>query len=131
SSRFMFVPHRSFMPDRDDPPVVNLPVNVGIIKAKNGDITLYDTGWKQLGYIYDWNTSCCWHPIRSDEYPGKIGQMELIGLDPNSVKHIVLGHGHWDHAGQLREFPNATVYIQRSEERRVGKESRCRWSRDH
>ena len=46
SSRFMDVPHRSFEPDRGVPATVNLPVNIGIILAKNGDITLYDTGWK-------------------------------------------------------------------------------------
>src|SRR3989442_12958959 len=62
SSRFMAVPHRSCQPDRGDPPVVNLPVNIGIIKAKNGDITLYDTGWKQKSYIYDWNGGWCYPP---------------------------------------------------------------------
>ena len=60
SSRFLNVPHRAFMPDVGDPPLIDLPVNVGIIKAPNGDITLYDSGWKQLAYIFDWNTSCCW-----------------------------------------------------------------------
>ena len=49
----MNVPHRSFTPDVGDPSTVDLPVNVGIIKAKNGDITLYDSGWKQLNYIFD------------------------------------------------------------------------------
>jgi hypothetical protein len=39
-------------------------VNVGIIKAANGDITLYDSGWKQLAYIFDWNTSCCWYGLK-------------------------------------------------------------------
>src|SRR2546421_1866194 len=62
SSRFMDVPHRSFMPDRGDPDIVNLPVNVGIILAKNGDITLYDTGWMQRSYIYDWNGGGCGKP---------------------------------------------------------------------
>src|SRR5688572_25774516 len=36
SSRFMDVPFRAFMPDRGDRPTVDLPVNVGIIKAANG-----------------------------------------------------------------------------------------------
>jgi len=31
------------------------------------------------------------------------------------VETIVLGHGHWDHAGQLSSFPNAVVYIQKEE----------------
>src|SRR5438309_182202 len=111
SSRFMDVPHRSFMPDRGDPDIVNLPVNVGIILAKNGDITLYDTGWMQRSYIYDWNSGCCDKPLRD--------QMISIGLDPNHVKHMVIGHGHWDHAGQISEFPQATLYVQKEELKQI------------
>lgn len=107
SSRFLNVPHRAFQPDVGDPPFVDLPVNVGIIKAPNGDITLYDSGWKQLGYIFDWNTSCCWYGLRN--------QMNAIGLDADRVVAIVIGHGHWDHAGQLSEFPNAVLYVQKQE----------------
>ncbi len=44
SSRFLNVPHRAFQPDVGDPAFVDLPVNVGIIKAANGDVTLYDSG---------------------------------------------------------------------------------------
>jgi len=111
SSRFMNVPHRAFMPDVGDPPFVDLPVNVGIIKAPDGDITLYDSGWKQLAYIFDWNTSCCWAAIRS--------QMRAIGLDPNRVVRIIIGHGHWDHSGQLSEFPNAVLYVQKEELKQI------------
>jgi glyoxylase-like metal-dependent hydrolase (beta-lactamase superfamily II) len=111
SSRFMDVPHRAFEPDRGVPPTVNLPVNLGIIKAANGDLTLYDTGWKQRSYIYDWNSGCCDKPIRD--------QMVSIGLDPNRVKHIVIGHAHWDHAGQISEFPGATLYVQKEELRQI------------
>src|SRR6266540_3265873 len=57
SSRFMNVPHRAFTPDVGEPPFVNLPVNVGIIKGPDGEITLYDSGWKQLAYIFDWTGS--------------------------------------------------------------------------
>ncbi len=107
SSRFMDVPYRAFAPDKGDPPFVNLPVNVGIIKAPDGSITLYDSGWKQLAYIFDWNSSCCWQDLRF--------QMAAIGLDPSDVTRIVVGHGHWDHAGQLSSFPNAVLYIQKEE----------------
>ena len=64
SSRFINVPTRAFMPDVGTPATVDLPVNIGIIKSPDGQITLYDSGWKQLGYIFDWNTSCCWAAIR-------------------------------------------------------------------
>jgi glyoxylase-like metal-dependent hydrolase (beta-lactamase superfamily II) len=116
SSRFVNVPFGSFMPDRDfispttpkhDIQFIDFPVNLGIIKGPDGSITLYDSGWKQLAYIFDWNTSCCWDDLRH--------QMEMIGLDPHSVTRIVLGHGHWDHAGQIDSFPGATVFIQKEE----------------
>jgi len=88
-----------------------LPVNVGIIEGPDGTLTLYDSGWKQLAYIFDWNTSCCWWGIRN--------QLTAIGHDPTKVTRIVLGHGHWDHAGQLSEFPNAVVYIQKEELKQI------------
>ena len=111
SSRFLNVPTLAFMPDVSTPPTVDLPVNVGIIKAPNGDITLYDAGWKQLDYIFDLNTSCCWKGIRD--------QMTAIGLNPNRVVRIIIGHGHWDHSGQLSEFPNAVLYVQKEELKQI------------
>ena len=112
SSRFLKVPHGAFMPDRAGlNNTIDLPVNIGIIKAPDGQITLYDTGWKQLAYIFDWNTSCCWKGLRE--------QMSAIGLDPNAVTRMVVGHGHWDHSGQLSEFPNAVLYIQKEELKQI------------
>jgi len=111
STRFVGVPFRSFMPDRGDKPTVDLPVNVGIIKGPDGKLGLYDSGWKQLHYIFDLNTSCCWAPIRQ--------QMMAIGLNPNDVEWIVIGHGHWDHAGQISEFPNAILYVQKEELKQI------------
>jgi glyoxylase-like metal-dependent hydrolase (beta-lactamase superfamily II) len=120
SSRFVNVPFGSFMPDRDfisvstprhDIQFIDLPVNVGIIKGEDGTITLYDSGWKQLAYIFDWNTSCCWWDLPN--------QMRNIGLDPDAVTRIVVGHGHWDHAGQLSSFPDAVLYIQKEELKQI------------
>ena len=112
SSRFVGVPFGSFMPDRDfispstprhDIQFIDFPANVGIIKGKDGKITLYDSGWKQLAYIFDWNTSCCWWDLPD--------QMKNIGLNPDDVIRIVIGHGHWDHSGQLDSFPNAVLSL--------------------
>jgi glyoxylase-like metal-dependent hydrolase (beta-lactamase superfamily II) len=121
SSRFVnqafggFMPDRAFIPGSTDPrhdiPLIDFPVNVGIIKGKDGKITLYDSGWKQLAYIFDWNTSCCWWDLPN--------QMKSIGLDPDAVTRIVIGHGHWDHAGQLDSFPNAVLYVQKEELKQI------------
>jgi glyoxylase-like metal-dependent hydrolase (beta-lactamase superfamily II) len=116
STRFINVAFGSFMPDRDfvntstprhDIQFIDFPANVGIIKGPDGKITLYDSGWKQLAYIFDWNTSCCWWDLPD--------QMRSIGLNPDDVVRIVIGHGHWDHAGQLDSFPNAVLYVQKEE----------------
>jgi len=31
------------------------------------------------------------------------------------VTKAVIGHAHWDHAGQLSDLPNATLYVQKAE----------------
>jgi glyoxylase-like metal-dependent hydrolase (beta-lactamase superfamily II) len=85
-------------------------VKVGILKDKRGNITLYDAGWKQLDYL-KMTGSCCWAPIRQ--------QMEAIGLNPDRVVRIITGHSHWDHSGQLSDFPNAVLYVQKEELKQI------------
>src|SRR5260370_8838205 len=46
-------------------------------------------------------------------------ELHDLGIDPSQVTKIVIGHAHWDHAGQLDDFPNATLYVQREELRGV------------
>jgi len=115
SSRFMGVPYGAFMPDRAFVPgskeannninTVDLPVNVGVIKCGK-ELILYDTGWKQQDY-QKMTGSEHWAPLPD--------QLKLLGFSANDVTKIVIGHGHWDHAGQLMDFPNAVLYVQREE----------------
>ena len=115
SSRFMKVPMGSFMPDRAFIPgstdwkhninTVDLPVNVGVIKC-GSELILFDSGWKQQEYHKMTGTEH-WAPLPD--------QLKALGFDANNVTKIVIGHGHWDHAGQLSDFPNGVIYIQREE----------------
>ena len=41
--------------------------------------------------------------------------LQRLGIDPVRVRHVVLSHLHFDHAGGLSELPNATVVVQRTE----------------
>jgi glyoxylase-like metal-dependent hydrolase (beta-lactamase superfamily II) len=117
SSRFIGVPFGGFMPDKAGPDaegkarIVDFPVNVGILKGKDGKITLYDSGWMQQDYIFRWNAGCCATPLRDE--------LMAMGLNPDDVTRIVIGHGHWDHAGQLDQFQNAVLYVQREELRAI------------
>ncbi len=115
SSQFKDVPSGAFMPDRvfvpgssspmNNQAFMQLPVNVGVIKGGK-DIVVYDTGWKQQDYLKMTN-SVHWAPIRQ--------QLAQLGIRPEDVTKVVIGHGHWDHAGQIDEFPNATLYVQKAE----------------
>jgi len=115
SSRFMHVPFGSFMPDRDfipgstDPKhniqSVDLPVNIGVIKCDN-ELILFDSGWKQQEY----------HKMTGTEHFTPLpDQLKALGFKPEDVTKVVIGHGHWDHAGQLSDLPNATLYVQKEE----------------
>ena len=115
SSRFMkvpmgaFIPDRAFIPGSTDPKhninTVDLPVNVGVIKCGK-ELILADSGWKQQEY----------HKMTGTEHWAPIGdQLKALGFDAADVTAVVIGHGHWDHAGQLSDLPNATLYVQREE----------------
>lgn len=119
SGRFVGVPFGSFMPDRafipgSDSPMHNinltdLPDNIGVIKC-GSELMLFDSGWKQAEY----------HKMTNFQHFTPLPVMlKLLGFDAADVKKIILGHAHWDHAGQLMDFPNATLYIQREELRGI------------
>ena len=42
-------------------------------------------------------------------------QLRLGGWDPSGVDHVVLSHLHYDHAGGMASFPQATFHIQATE----------------
>ena len=104
-----FMPDRAYVPNSTDPMnnqvFFQLPVNVGVIKGGK-DIILYDTGWKQQDYLKMTN-SVNWVALPE--------LLTRLGIQAGDVTKIVIGHGHWDHAGQLSDFPNAVLYVQKAE----------------
>lgn len=49
--------------------------------------------------------------IRLREQETAFRQIEALGFSPADVRHIVLTHLDFDHAGGLEDFPNATVHV--------------------
>jgi len=119
NSTFMGVPYGAFMPDRAFVPgstspmnninTVDLPVNVGVIKCGK-EVILADAGWNAEDY-HKMTGTAHWSPLSK--------QMAQIGFKAEEVTKIVIGHGHWDHAGSLDEFPNAILYVQKEELRGI------------
>jgi glyoxylase-like metal-dependent hydrolase (beta-lactamase superfamily II) len=46
-----------------------------------------------------------------------IRQIERLGFDPRDVRHVVISHLDFDHAGGLDDFPHATVHMLADEQR--------------
>lgn len=44
-----------------------------------------------------------------------VDQLGDLGLRPADIKYVAVSHAHFDHAGQVDDFPNATLIIQRAE----------------
>jgi len=42
-------------------------------------------------------------------------QLRKIGLSPNDIKYVAVGHMHLDHGGNVCKFPNATFLVQKNE----------------
>lgn len=40
-----------------------------------------------------------------------VAQVRALGFDPADVRHIVITHLDFDHAGGIEDFPNATVHV--------------------
>lgn len=44
-------------------------------------------------------------------------QIQNLGLNPMDVRHIIITHLDFDHAGGIEDFPNATVHLMEAERR--------------
>jgi glyoxylase-like metal-dependent hydrolase (beta-lactamase superfamily II) len=81
-------------------------------------LVLIDTGLGTLDYtnmpgilkLFRWVTIV---PLIPDETA--LNQVKGLGFRPEDVRHIVLTHLHFDHAGGLRDFPWAEVHLHRRE----------------
>jgi glyoxylase-like metal-dependent hydrolase (beta-lactamase superfamily II) len=95
-----------------------LPVNVFLVRHPSG-LCLFDTGQTARAASPGYHPR--WHPYlrlaRFELGPeDEIGaQLERRGIDPGSVRWVVLSHLHTDHVGGLGAFPGAEAIVSRAE----------------
>jgi glyoxylase-like metal-dependent hydrolase (beta-lactamase superfamily II) len=53
--------------------------------------------------------------IKLREHETAIRRIQALGFDPRDVRHIVMTHLDFDHAGGISDFPNARVHVLKSE----------------
>ena len=69
------------------------------------DIILVDTGYDEE------EASARGRPIRLNP----VEALAPFGITPDAITHIIVTHLHYDHAGGLHLFPNATLHMQAAE----------------
>jgi glyoxylase-like metal-dependent hydrolase (beta-lactamase superfamily II) len=70
-----------------------------------GRVTLVDTGFAPA--VGD-RRRRTWFTTPADALPG-------LGIDPDAVSTVVVTHAHWDHTGNLHQFPHAEIVMSRAE----------------
>lgn len=91
-----------------------IPIQAYLIDHPDGYI-LFDTGCTP-----DFRTA--WPPSIEESSPYYVtedqfllNRLAQLGVKPEDIKYVVMSHLHVDHAGNLHEFKNATVYVNNDE----------------
>jgi glyoxylase-like metal-dependent hydrolase (beta-lactamase superfamily II) len=90
-----------------DDGLVDLPFSF-MLARNGGRNVLIDTGFMQDDHSFSRNFSIPYwiSPLR---------MLAELGVGPEAITDIVITHAHFDHMGSIGEFPNAHIYIQKSE----------------
>lgn len=78
-----------------------------VLLVSDAHTALVDAGYIDAGPAHDLVVST---GLEASARPAEI--LAARGIDPSVIETIILTHAHWDHAGGLRDFPRATVWIQ-------------------
>lgn len=100
-------PISGYLPGADSTLRFDASLMVWLIKGPDGQNILVDTGFRPDA------------PKASDEVMRTYLRPDLavakLGIQPEDISDIILTHLHWDHADGLPLFPNAHIWVQRSE----------------
>jgi len=97
---------------------VSVPVPFYVIEHPDG-VALFDCGLpaamidREESYLRALQTQDLDVTLTPEET--LTSHLERLDIDPARVRYAVISHLHFDHAGGLREIPNATVVVQRRE----------------
>src|SRR5438445_4230630 len=95
---------------------VTVPVGFFVVKHPKGNF-LFDTGNNDKII----NDPTYWGPFVKGLTPERgpdvaiDTQLKKIGLTPDDIKYVAVGHMQLDHGGNVRKFPQAIFLVQRDE----------------
>ena len=76
-----------------------------VIRDGDGTVILVDTGFAPAAGD---RRRRAWHTTPADALPG-------LGVDPAAVRTVIVTHAHWDHIGNLHQFPGAEIVMSQAE----------------
>jgi glyoxylase-like metal-dependent hydrolase (beta-lactamase superfamily II) len=88
---------------------IKLPYSYTVIKG-SGHVAMVDVGYNNKDYAKEFAESLFvenWHSPKV--------VLAEVGLTPEDVDTVFISHAHFDHFGNVGDFPNATFYIQERE----------------
>ena len=88
---------------------VDLPFSF-ILAQSGGRNVLIDTGFMQ-----DEHSSGFSRKFSIPDWISPVRMLNAIDIAPEAITDIILTHAHFDHMGSVAQFPNAQIYIQKSE----------------
>ena len=87
-----------------------IPVPVYLLVHPVQGLVLIDTGFRYAYLPDEMKMNIAWSPLQ-----GIRVQIERLGYDADAVRHVLLSHLHFDHAGQMTDFPGAVFHMRKSE----------------
>jgi len=84
---------------------VNVPFQLCLAKSGNTVVSL-DSGFTNMEIGQKWGAK---------DYVDYKTAFAKVGIKPEDVQYVTIGHMHWDHGGGLTAFPNAKFIVQTRE----------------
>jgi glyoxylase-like metal-dependent hydrolase (beta-lactamase superfamily II) len=97
---------------------IQVPVGFYVVRHPKGNV-LFDTGNndKIIADPSYWGVFAKdLNPVRTPDVAIDT-QLAKIGLKPDDIKYVVVGHMHLDHGGNIGKFPKSTLIVQKDEVR--------------
>lgn len=94
---------------------ISVPVSCYLIEYKNKKI-LFDAG--QTLVDYEQNPNALFF-IKIAPQETAIARLNELNITSNDIDYVIISHSHGDHFLGLKDFPNSTVIVQRSEAKQL------------
>jgi len=101
-------------------PLARIPCAAQLIETNEG-LVLIDTGYGMEDVRHPHpRLSRFFHTLLNIRFRAEetaLAQVKALGFSPADVRHIILTHLDFDHAGGLEDFPNARVHVMEAEKK--------------